>query len=400
MAEGLQRAPQAGLSTALAFLGLGDFPTRYGAPDGPETWCAPLYLAQAHELETLHLFLTPEVRGQREARLRADLPKACALHIHDIPWGRDEAEAWAVFDAVASCVADQPGEILLDITHGFRHVPLLGAVAAHYIAQLEGRGVARVTYAALDMSRKYGYAPVLDLAPLLQLFDWSSAATLFARTGRTAALGAPLSRIDRELRQRTRGGTRLDGLKRLGNALQRFSGDLSALRAEDLRAGSAQRLLDAAGDPVVAEEVAAYAPPLSRALHTFAETAAPLTTAGHTDLVAWYVDHGHPALALGLGVEHLLSQTVRALGMPPEAQLIRERREQAKQRLFAYTRHSVGAENLRSSAPLMAALADAFFDFGFAEDHGDARVDLVGASQLALEGAAPQVAFHAEPRVA
>jgi hypothetical protein len=45
-------------------------------------------------------------------------------------------------------------------------------------------------------------------------------------------------------------------------------------------------------------------------------------------------------------------------------------------------------------------LNDAFFDLGLAEDHRNARVDLVGATKLALEGAAPKIALYPKPCVA
>jgi len=57
------------------------------------------------------------------------VPVDCLL----IPYARDEAEQAEILRRLASVV--QPGERLrIDVTHGFRHLPMLALVAARYLA--------------------------------------------------------------------------------------------------------------------------------------------------------------------------------------------------------------------------------------------------------------------------
>lgn len=108
-----------------------------------------------------------------------------------IPFGRDEAEQRAILDAIAQ--AAPGGRVSLDLTHGFRHLPMLGLLSAFVLDGL-GRQVAGLYYGALDMSAN-GVAPVLRLDGLIAVQRWVDALASFEASG-DYGLFAPLLERD------------------------------------------------------------------------------------------------------------------------------------------------------------------------------------------------------------
>lgn len=103
----------------------------------------------------------------------------CAL----IPYARDAAEQARVLQILAEHV--EPGaEVHLDVTHGFRHQPMLALVAARYLARVKRAQVRELYYGALDMrGAGGGEAPVIRLRGLLTMLDWVSALACYEKDG-------------------------------------------------------------------------------------------------------------------------------------------------------------------------------------------------------------------------
>lgn len=104
--------------------------------------------------------VTPDMLAVHEQRLseKFGIPVQCIL----IFYARDASEQAAVLTRLAEAV--QPGEnIVLDITHGFRHLPMLALVAARYLTHVRQVSVKDVYYGALEMTQD-GQTPVLNLA--------------------------------------------------------------------------------------------------------------------------------------------------------------------------------------------------------------------------------------------
>ncbi len=59
--------------------------------------------------------------------------------------------------------------IYLDVTHGYRHLPMIGLAAAAVATSLRGATIEDIAYGALDMTRD-GLTPVVSLKWILQLF--------------------------------------------------------------------------------------------------------------------------------------------------------------------------------------------------------------------------------------
>jgi len=117
---------------------------------------------------------------QHEKRLTEKLgrPVKCLL----IPYARDEGEQVAVLGQLAGSV-EQNEHIVLDVTHAFRHLPMLALVAARYLAHVSGVSIKGIYYGALEMTPPDGATPVLRLDGMLRLLDWVEALATYDKDG-------------------------------------------------------------------------------------------------------------------------------------------------------------------------------------------------------------------------
>ena len=86
-------------------------------------------------------------------------------------------------------------QVTLDVTHGFRHLPMLALVAARYLTHVAKIKVNELYYGALEMTPPGGETPVLKLAGLLQMLDWVEALTTYDKDGDYGVF-APLLEAD------------------------------------------------------------------------------------------------------------------------------------------------------------------------------------------------------------
>lgn len=108
---------------------------------------------------------------------RLGLPVTCLL----IPFARDEVEQADILQALAS-VIEESEHVSIDVTHGFRHLPMLALVAARYLTHVRQVRIDELYYGALDMTAG-GETPVLRLASLLRMLDWTEALAVNERCG-------------------------------------------------------------------------------------------------------------------------------------------------------------------------------------------------------------------------
>lgn len=103
-----------------------------------------------------------------------------------IPFGRNQKEQVEVLHMMASCV-DPEDTVSLDVTHGFRHLPMLSFLSALYLEQVKQAKVEGLYYGALDMAQEH-ITPVLRLDGLLKIAQWINAFHAFDHTGDYALL--------------------------------------------------------------------------------------------------------------------------------------------------------------------------------------------------------------------
>lgn len=129
----------------------------------------------ASENKVTEAMLTDHARRLSE---RLNYPVDCQL----IPYARDETEQSAVLAELAKSLS--PNEkIVLDVTHAFRHLPMLALVAARYLKHVRHIEVEDIYYGALEMTANSGETPVLRLGGMLKMLDWVDALATYDKDG-------------------------------------------------------------------------------------------------------------------------------------------------------------------------------------------------------------------------
>lgn len=106
-----------------------------------------------------------------------------------IDYARDEAGQAGLLAAIAARLHENE-EIVIDITHSFRHLPMLALVAARFLTKTKRIETKNIYYGALDMT-EHGETPVIELKGLLDMLDWVDALASYDQNGDYGAF-APL----------------------------------------------------------------------------------------------------------------------------------------------------------------------------------------------------------------
>ena len=139
---------------ALTFLGTGKYTeTTYVKHDGTaccRTDLFPEAVVELYQPDQLIAFVTPKVKSDKATEL-FQLQKTLGSKFRpkDIPNGNSTRELWDIFKACED-VVDPKDEIILDITHAFRSIPLLVFIAASYLRQVKQVELKYIIYGAFD----------------------------------------------------------------------------------------------------------------------------------------------------------------------------------------------------------------------------------------------------------
>ncbi|ASF46390.1 TIGR02221 family CRISPR-associated protein [Methylovulum psychrotolerans] len=143
--------------------------------DGNDQWAA---LSEAVEADAV-----------TQAQLDAfSCPVGLALHVDcqlkRIPYGDDITEQVEILQIMAAAI--QAGDtVSLDLTHGLRHLPMLGLLSAMYLQTARSATINGIYYGALDRT-KNNLTPVMQLNGLLNIAQWLHALDGFNKTGNLA----------------------------------------------------------------------------------------------------------------------------------------------------------------------------------------------------------------------
>lgn len=146
-------------------------------------------MAISHEIKTpLIDCLLEAVDKQRVTQPMLDAVMAiinqhsrCQYLLLLIPYARSEAEQLCMLNIVANAIEDE-AEVVLDITHSFRHIPMMAYAAMQYLQAIKPKLVVKqICYGEYNDDTKQG--KLVDLSGLLHIQQWLNAATLANHTG-------------------------------------------------------------------------------------------------------------------------------------------------------------------------------------------------------------------------
>lgn len=187
-----------------------------------------LDLGDAAEVERTALMEAVEQKAVGESQLTALEPLlarqlGCEVVLQLIPYCRSDAEQAALLDDMASHI--QPGDsVHIDITHGFRHLPMLGLLSALHLRQVRQARIDGIWYGAYDPDT--GHAPVHSLTGLLRIADWLNALSAYERSG---DYGVFATLIGGEIGEALSEASFFETVNRTGQARSRLKKALKAL---------------------------------------------------------------------------------------------------------------------------------------------------------------------------
>ncbi len=111
-----------------------------------------------------------------------------------IPYGKDDREQFEILKAINNAVANKNSRVSFDLTHGFRHLGMIGFLSAFLLERIYNLTVQDLWYGALDMTVD-GVTPVVKLNGLVQVRKWIDALDRFDSTGNYGII-APLLNDD------------------------------------------------------------------------------------------------------------------------------------------------------------------------------------------------------------
>lgn len=109
-----------------------------------------------------------------------------------IPSGQSEPELWDIFDRVFEQI-DQKDEIIFDITHSFRSIPIVAMIILNYAKFVKGCDIGGIYYGAIEalcsfqelakMPIEERVCPVFNITSFVELLDWTVGIDKFISTG-------------------------------------------------------------------------------------------------------------------------------------------------------------------------------------------------------------------------
>lgn len=99
-----------------------------------------------------------------------------------IPYGKDTQEQFKILSTINDTIPGSNTTVSFDLTHGFRHLGMIGFLSAFMLEKLKNVTVKDLWYGALDMTID-GITPVIELDGLVQVRKWIEALDQFESSG-------------------------------------------------------------------------------------------------------------------------------------------------------------------------------------------------------------------------
>lgn len=204
---------------------------------------ASLYCRELTSPDSIRVLMTNKAKAQHwdiEGGLKSSLSAICRADSLDtilIPDLVNEDDLWKIFDILYSQIPDE-GEIVLDITHGFRSIPLLASIVIDYARTMKRIKVRGIHYAAIE-AQSEGVVPIIDLTRLDRLFRWTRATELFVRRGDASGIEGLLGEQAKEVISARGSPSSMQAERRLASSLKESFDILSTVRGKEIITGAA-----------------------------------------------------------------------------------------------------------------------------------------------------------------
>ncbi len=162
----------------------------------------------------------------------------------DIPEGTSEDEIWEIFRIVFDKLEDND-EVIFDVTHSFRSIPMLGITLLQYAKFIKNIKVVGIYYGAFEklgkpfeVDTKYPNpedrkVPILNLTSFSALQDWANYGSQFITTGNAKNLLKITDESINPILKETHGkNEEAKEIKKINELLEKISEDFSTNRGK------------------------------------------------------------------------------------------------------------------------------------------------------------------------
>lgn len=161
-----------------------------------------------------------------------------------VPEGHTEAQVWEIFERLYDAL-DVGDDVVFDITHAFRSIPLLAVVVLQYGRIIKKVSLSGIYYGAFEVLGNLQKAaeipvdrrraPVVDLTALNALMDWSIATDRFLESGDVKSAGILAEKgVQGILRDSCGGDKAAIAITQLGRSLAAFNTMLTTCRGPEI----------------------------------------------------------------------------------------------------------------------------------------------------------------------
>lgn len=186
--------------------------------------------------------LHKECVGLKKCIEKLNIPSR--LECIPIPDGKSEEEIWQIFQIVFDSLKNGDN-IVFDITHAFRSIPILAIVILNYSKIMKAVSIKGIYYGAFEVLGSIAEAkaipierrrvPLLDLTSLDQLLEWSIALDRFVKAGDAELVSRLANRSIKPMLAATRGQDQAAFLVReIADNMERFCKIMATCRGLDI----------------------------------------------------------------------------------------------------------------------------------------------------------------------
>ena len=167
-----------------------------------------------------------------------------------IPEGKSEREIWEIFQIIFDNL-DRGDEVVFDITHSFRSIPMLVMVVLNYAKVVKSVSLKGIYYGAFEvlgtpaevekMPLAERLAPIFDMTPFDSLMDWSVAIDRFLGAGDASLVAGLAKEGVKPLLAASEGSdVKANQIRKVANAMEGFSRSVATCRGKFIAVNAAK----------------------------------------------------------------------------------------------------------------------------------------------------------------
>lgn len=295
-----------------------------------ETWTAQ---------DIAYIFLTPTARtsnwqekpvytgGEKKGYRGLDpilkeMELPCPIETVNITEDGDEQGLWSVFQTIYDKL-QEGDELYIDITHSFRYLPMLLLVLCNYAKFLKQTKVVHISYGNYEPNETVN--PLVDLMPLVEVQNWTLAASDFLRNGRTSSFAELVSERIQPILKATRGQDEdARALRQFINRLEPLSQSLTTVRGKAIIDGGIFRDLNDSAQNLGDTLIPAMAPLIDKIKDSFSGFAPTANIKNGFEAARWCYDKQLYQQSITILQETLKGYTAAQAGYPCDEKLYQD----------------------------------------------------------------------------